>query len=261
MYFIKNFKIGLKLWSINSDLVPETVKLYKKGYFDYIELYVVPRTYALSIDKWASLKVPFVIHCSHSGHGFNLADAKLRETNKLKFEEVKAFTDTLKSNCIITHLGNNGLLDETIAQLNAISDNRICAENKPLEGLKGEVCVGCLPDEIQKVLQETRIKGFVLDLGHAFYAANSIGTNPYDFIERFLKLNPKMFHLSDGLINSTKDCHYNLGEGNFDLAKMISYIPKDSKVTLEIPYNFDSQFMQFKQNVKYVKERYSKKLR
>jgi hypothetical protein len=56
MYFIKNFKIGLKLWSINSDLVPETVQLYKKGYFDYIELYVVPGTYSLSIDKWGELK-------------------------------------------------------------------------------------------------------------------------------------------------------------------------------------------------------------
>jgi len=258
MYFIKGFKIGLKLWSINSDLVPETVKLYKKGYFDYIELYVVPGTYSLSIDRWVSLKIPFIIHCSHSGHGFNLADAKLREINKSKFEEVKAFADALKSDCIIIHLGNNGSLAEAILQLNAISDNRICAENKPIEGLKGEVCVGCSPNEIQTVLQKTHIKGFVLDFGHAFYAANSIGTNPYDLVEEFLKLNPKAFHLSDGLINSTKDCHYGLGAGDFDLAKIISYIPKGSQVTLEIPHYFTGGLTSFEKNVDYL--RYVKNL-
>lgn len=38
-------KLGLKLWSTNTDYYLKAAeKLYKEGYFDYIELYVVPNT-------------------------------------------------------------------------------------------------------------------------------------------------------------------------------------------------------------------------
>lgn len=38
-------KIGLKLWSINTDMINKAIKLYEQNYFDYIELYVVPDSY------------------------------------------------------------------------------------------------------------------------------------------------------------------------------------------------------------------------
>ena len=39
------YKIGLKLWSINTDYYyDEAKRLYDEGVFDYIELYVVPDT-------------------------------------------------------------------------------------------------------------------------------------------------------------------------------------------------------------------------
>ena len=59
-------KLGLKLWNINdSCYYREAVNLYKKGVFDYIELYIVPDNLSL-IDKWKMLNIPFDIHAPHS---------------------------------------------------------------------------------------------------------------------------------------------------------------------------------------------------
>ena len=39
------YKLGLKLWSLNTDYYyQEAQKLYKQSFFDYIELYIVPHT-------------------------------------------------------------------------------------------------------------------------------------------------------------------------------------------------------------------------
>ncbi len=66
-------EFGLKLWSINTDYyLAEARRLYEKGVYSYIELYAVPHTLE-HIEKWKKLDIPFVIHCPHSAHGFNLA--------------------------------------------------------------------------------------------------------------------------------------------------------------------------------------------
>jgi deoxyribonuclease IV len=249
MSIVKKFKIGLKLWSTDSAMISESIKLYKEEYFDYIELYVVPGTYDSTFEKWASFKGKFIIHCPHSGHGFNLADSRLRAKNQIKFKEVQDFADILQADHIIVHLGNNGSLDESISQLKDISDSRIFIENKPVEGLNGEKCIGNSPEDIEKVLQETHTQGFVLDLGHAIYAANTLKIDKFNFIKSFMAIRPKVFHLSDGFCDSTKDCHCNLGEGDFDLRKILSYIPKDSFVTLEINHNFKSGITNFEENI------------
>ena len=50
------YKLGLKLWSINTDVYyEEAKKLYEKKLFDYIELYVVPNS-AQTIKKCKKLK-------------------------------------------------------------------------------------------------------------------------------------------------------------------------------------------------------------
>ena len=69
-------KLGLKLWSINTDFyLKEAVKLYEKGIYDYIELYVVPESLD-TLSEWKKLKIPFIIHHSHFAQGFNLAKAE-----------------------------------------------------------------------------------------------------------------------------------------------------------------------------------------
>jgi len=248
----QNFKIGLKLWSTDGAILPEAVRLYDERRFDYIELYIVPGTYSSESKKWGSFLGEYVIHCPHGGNGFNLADSDLRENNHIKFQEVQTFADRLKADSIIVHLGNNGSLDEAILQIKGLNDNRICVENKPIEGLNGEVCVGCTPEDVEKVLQESHTKGFVLDFGHAIYAANTLKIDLYDFIENFLPLDPKIFHLSDGLINSTKDCHFNLGEGDFDLSTLISFVHSGSSITLETPHNKEMGLGNFLKDLQFL---------
>lgn len=232
---LKEFKIGLKLWSTDSGIIPEAINFYRQGVFDYVELYVVPRTYNPEIYKWLDFPGNIIIHCPHAGNGFNLADLNSRGNNLRIFQEVIKFADTLKSDRIIVHPGNNGSLLEAISQIKGLNDSRIYVENKPIEGLSGEVCLGSTPEDIKRILDEAGIKGFVLDFGHAIYAANTLRVDSYSFIEEFLSLKPRMFHLSDGLMVSVKDCHLNFGEGNFNLYKLISYIPRNGLVTLETP--------------------------
>ena len=56
---MNNIKFGLKLWSINYNLLEEARKLIEKGIFHYIELMPVPDT---EISPFQKIKVPYVIH-------------------------------------------------------------------------------------------------------------------------------------------------------------------------------------------------------
>ena len=61
-------KLGLKLWSINTDYYyDEAIRLYNDGIFDYIELYVVPNS-TETIDKWKKINIPFSLHAPHFLH-------------------------------------------------------------------------------------------------------------------------------------------------------------------------------------------------
>ena len=56
------YKRGLKLWSVNTDVYyEEAKKLYSQGFFDYIELYVVPNSLDTLV-KWKELHSP-LRHC------------------------------------------------------------------------------------------------------------------------------------------------------------------------------------------------------
>ena len=56
------YKIGLKLWSINTDYyLKEAERLFNDNLYDYIELYVVPDTLD-TLEQWHRLNIPFIIH-------------------------------------------------------------------------------------------------------------------------------------------------------------------------------------------------------
>ena len=74
-------KIGLKLWSTNTDhYLREAKRLYADRIFDYIELYMVPGSLNTHI-SWKDLCIPFIVHAPHSAHGINLADPELENNN------------------------------------------------------------------------------------------------------------------------------------------------------------------------------------
>ncbi|MBU4184703.1 MAG: sugar phosphate isomerase/epimerase [Proteobacteria bacterium] len=245
-------KIGLKLYSTNVALIPDALRLKKEGFFDYIELYIVPGTYEETIDAWKDLGVPYVIHAPHSFHGVNLAQADKWETNLQRFNEARQFADDFGSDIIIVHGGNNGTFNETIRQISLLNEKRIVLENKPQKGLYGEICVGWSPEEFHTASHAGVLSGTALDFVHANCASNSMGVEVMKLVSEFMIFKPKIFHLSDGERVSEKDTHFNFGKGNLNLHQFVSVIPEGGLLTIETPRDQSRGFRDFIHDVRYL---------
>ncbi|MFA6498080.1 MAG: hypothetical protein WCV64_01960, partial [Desulfurivibrionaceae bacterium] len=229
------FRLGLKFFSINIDLLPQAIALWEAGLFDYIELYAIPGTHKETCTGWQQSSIPFVIHAPHSFHGVNLAMASCRKDNHSILTETLKFSDDLAVEKIIVHGGHSGSIEETIEQVASLRDDRIFLENKPKVGLHDELCVGWSPEEFRFAQQSEVFAGFVLDFGHATCAARSLLKEPMEMINEFLSLDPQIFHLVDGNRASEKDIHNNLGRGDFDLSRYALSVPEKTWLTLETP--------------------------
>lgn len=251
------YKRGLKLWSINTDTYyNEAQNLYEKGVFDYIELYVVPSSNE-TLNEWKKLNIPFIIHCPHFAHGFNLAKVEKKDSNLDIYLQVKKFADELNSPYIIFHGGIDGSIEETAKQLKSFNEPRALIENKPMIALPnrmgGNFCRGYNPEEIKAVI-ETAGCGFCLDFGHAICSANAQKKNVYDYCREFLQFSPKMFHLTDiDDITSVYDSHPHLGKGQLDLEKIFQMIPDDTHVTFETIKNSKENLDDFKEDMNFLK--------
>ena len=234
-------RIGIKLWSENDSVAVDCIKkLYTDGYFDYIELFVVPGSFRAVVDVWASLDVPYYLHAPHSGSGLNLSLRELEGSNAVLLDEVEMYFKALKPERVIFHPGIDGHVRETIRQINVFKKKNFkhfgaaLIENKPRVGLNEELCIGSSFEEIQSIINETGF-GFCLDIGHAVYYAKWAGKSYFQVVEDFLQLNPHMIHLSDGDQESVKDVHLNYGMGNFDILELLRILPSDSTITIETP--------------------------
>lgn len=226
-------KFGLKLWSANYQYIEEAIALYEEDFFQYIELYIMPGTYDSYIKAWKGLDIPFVIHAPHFAHGLNLADRNVRDENFILAKESIKFADKLKAQNIIFHPGINGKTEETVSQLKVINDERIIIENKPYFALSGGlICNGSTPSEIEFIAANAKV-GFCFDMGHAVYSANARKINPMDYIREFIKLNPEMYHLTDGDYNGVYDRHDHFGEGSFPVKDILRILNLNAKVTIE----------------------------
>lgn len=246
-------KLGLKLWSINTDFYyKEAKKLYNQGYFDYIELYIVPNT-TDTIAKWKKLNIPFILHAPHFMHKINLANKEKFEYNKKIYEQVELFRQKLNTEYTIIHAGMNGTTEETIRQLKLIKPVNFLIENKPyIPPLKPEYkCLGSTINEIQNILNELDC-GFCLDIGHALCTANSLGIEPYAYLVDFQRLSPLMYHLSDGDIQSPLDQHLHFGEGNYDIKKIFSIINPHANVSIETKKNTKENLDDFIEDIKWI---------
>lgn len=246
-------KIGLKLYSTDTELIPEALTL-KNKYFNFIELYIIPGSYDKTICSWKEFDIPFIIHAPHSFHGVNLAQAEKWKTNLLCYNEAGFFADALNSEIIIAHGGNKGSFEETIRQIRSIGDKRIVLENKPKLGLNNEICVGWSPAEFRKIFDEHIINGIALDFGHASCAARSAGVDVMDIVKELILFNPKIFHLSDSDSLSEQDKHFNLGKGNLDLLQFIQVVPVNGLLTIETPREVSKGLSDFIEDVKYLKK-------
>lgn len=233
------YKWGLKIWSTNEQYRDEAWRLYDEGLYSYIELFSVPDSFERCIALWNTLPIPFVIHAPHYSVGLNFAKKDQEKKNKLLAHEAFRYADALKTSFVIFHPGVEGDLSETIRQIKALYDNRVLIENKPYYGfddyttMKNRlVCRGASPEEIQEILHQTSV-GFCLDISHALYAANSLERNQYETLEAFLSFGPAMFHISDGEQKGHYDLHKVVGQGDFDLKKILSFISHNSCISIE----------------------------
>lgn len=231
------YKIGLKLWSTNTDCYyNEAIRLYNAEVFDYIELYIVPDT-TNTISKWKKLNIPFIIHCPHFAHGFNLAKFEKKEYNFAIYKQVKEFADKLNAKYIIFHGGIDGNVEETAKQLASFNEPRALIENKPMIALPnkmgGKFCRGYNIKEIKQII-ETANCGFCLDFGHAICSANSQGKDIYGYCREFIKFNPNMFHLTDNEdVTSPYDSHLHLKTGTLNISEIKTMLPRNAIITLE----------------------------
>jgi len=254
-------QIGLKFWSINEDYIDESLKLYAEGYFNYIELYVVPRSYQKHIDLWRNLRekhhIPFIIHAPHFAHAFNLAKKEYFNSNVNIYQEVKRFADTLAVKFIIFHGGVDGDIEETARQLKSLDEPGALIENKPYKALPNNmganICRGYNIEEIHYVLEQAKC-GFCLDIGHAICSANSQKKEIYAYVDEFMELKPLMFHLADSDdINSEFDSHAHLGRGNLDMARIVNKIPNNAMITIETNKNADMSLDDFREDVNSIR--------
>ena len=252
-------RYGLKLWSTNENYMKTAKELYEKQVYDYIELYAVPSSYDKYVHMWKALDIPYIIHAPHFMHGINFSIKENEQNNIFLSYEALKFADFLQAEKIIFHPGIKGDYKETARQLKLLNDSRILIENKPKnvavtnEYLKDDdICVGYDYKQMEYILLETNLR-FCLDIGHATCAANSENKNYINVLKEFMKLNPYMFHISDGDITSNIDKHYNIGSGSYDFKTIFSLIPDDAIISVETEKNSKDNLDDFVEDIKLLK--------
>jgi len=222
-------KFGLKLWSINIDLIDQAVRLIDEKVFDYIELMVIPD----SEIKPFLIDIPYTIHIPHEKFGVNIGDPAAKEYSLQKVNESITWADRLNAKHLILHAGHGSMQHATYL-LRGLSDSRLLIENVPKMGLEGEAMIGYSPEQIEELIGDSDM-GLCLDFGHAVKAAVSLGVDYKVYVKRFMGLEPRMFHVSDGMLSGERDEHLGIGEGEYDFGFLMGCVEKSRSemVTLE----------------------------
>ena len=224
-------KFGLKLWSINTDLIDQAVHLIDEKVFDYIELMVLPD----SEIKPFLIGVPYIIHIPHEKFGVNIGDPEAKKYSMQKINESITWAERLNAKYLILHAGH-GSMQHATDLLCGLSDSRLLIENMPKVGLGGEAMIGYSPAQIKELIGDSDM-GLCLDFGHVVKAAVSLGVDYKEYVKGFVNFKPKIFHMSDGTLDEEKDEHLNIGDGKYDIGYFLQNIKNNpfKVVTVETP--------------------------
>ena len=238
-------KFGIKLWSINTNLIDQAVHLIDEEVFDYIELMVIPD----SEIKPFLIDIPYIIHIPHEKFGVNIGDPAAKECSLQKINESITWANRLNAKYLILHAGHGSMKHATDV-LREIADDRLLIENVPKVGLNDEPMIGYSPAQIEELIGDGD-RGLCLDLNHAAKAAVSLGVDYRGYVQDFSVFDPKMFHISDGTLDNEKDEHLNIGEGDYDFDYLLHCVLSSASglVTVETPRMYQGSLDEDMRNV------------
>jgi len=226
-------KLGIKLWSTNSNWYPLFVDAYKSRRVDYLELLYVPG-YQQGLEILIANKIPIIVHAPAFGQKVLFGRDKLEDSNRI-IQDTFNFAKKLNAEKVIVHpdVGNK---EKFTAFLKANKDKKMIIENMPKIATDGSVCLGYTIEEIKEYLQLGN-SGFCLDFGHAIKSALSQKIEYKHFLKKIIELKPEIIHLCGGNTNYEIDEHLDLDRGDFDLPYLIEIIKLSSaeRITFEVP--------------------------
>jgi len=243
-------KFGLKLWSSNKSLLKEAKSLIADGIFQYVELMVLPGDNTLVFEE---AKLPYILHIPHDEFGFNIGEKSSWEKSHKILQDNIELADKISAKYLILHPGF-GKIQNAKDFLKNINDERIIIENMPVVGQRNENMIGYNLEQIKKLLNEKF--GFCLDFEHATKAAMNLKKDPKKFIEKFVTLKTKVFHICDGIFQPGPDQHLNIGEGQYDFTFFLECIKNNNSqlVTLETPKENYESLKQDLENLEKIKQ-------
>lgn len=214
----KNINLGLKIANTDFGLIPE---IYSHlNLIDYLEVILLPEFEAQDIKVIGELKLPYVIHLAHSGHGIDFGDESKSEANLRYINKINRLAKSLKPICWNLH-PESGSVKLAISNIKKLEIENIALENMPELSLHGGTLLGSTPGKIRVFFKRLPNLKFCFDFGHAIKTALLKQVGYLDFIRKFIKFKrPSVFHLSDGSLEQQVDEHLPLGEGNYDLSQI-----------------------------------------
>ncbi len=224
-------ELGLKLWSINKDMVEEAASLIEKGVFQYVELMVVPDS---DPEPFRAVGLPYVLHAAHDTWGANPADPSKEQRSRETIREAFHWADVLEAEHVVVHPGF-GTMEAALAFFQKELDSRIAIENMAQFGIDYGQKVEYAGYSAGQLCKLMRGKfGFCLDLNHALCAARSQGKDEEEYVKELLWLKPALCHVSDG---DYTDAHLAIGKGKYDFTLLARCLQEseNKKVTLETP--------------------------
>lgn len=216
----KNHKIkyGLKIWSIDQRILfKEAAQLFEKRKIDFIELYIVPNSFALGKSNFLDdIKgIPITLHTPHSEHNFDVFKLDDSKIELFKNQIIKT-ADFLGSKFIIVHAETGESRETFRKNIRKINDKRILIENMTKFGIDGALHFAYSYEQL-KYIKDCGFK-FCFDFSHAIKSAISQNLDYKRFIKELIsELTPAYFHICNGGIDSEKDEHRDLFDGDFDI--------------------------------------------
>jgi endonuclease IV len=233
-------KIGIKTYRYQKGLE------YFKDKADFIEVM------ALEGEDYSFLKtlgLPVVVHSQHETLGFNDADKNLREKNSKSLNFAMKIADEFRAGKIIVHPGVikdlNCSEQTAINFINGFNDKRICIENLTIRNGFESLCSN--PESSKSFIEKTKAK-LCFDVNHAFEASVFFKREFYSFMQDFLKLQPKHFHIGGQKIDPLIS-HLSFKDSELDFGRVLMLLPKDAEITLETTTDLEK----IKKDLEYIK--------